>query len=1357
MKTLVGFSGMSWEFGFDALICIAGYIPVIGCPAGLIGAAKSCFKEFFLKSPLSLQGGGTETIPPIIKQGLSDMQKFVDKNDALVGYMNEFMGGMDWRSKESFHDFIAYLDSNSVNNKPFTPQQTALIKSKMQGRDVSPAEIDVVVTRWNNTVAAYALGIYSPTVDHPGIIDNHLLEGYVATEDSVEAYVVKRGYTSVGDMYNDALATVKGEVEKSRSSVCSSVTIKISQQLVMTREAFEGTLTIFNGNKTTAMKEVKLNLEIKDENGLVSNDLFQIETKALDILTGIDGTGQLGPDQKGSATVLFIPEKGAATTVPKFYSFGGTFSYLDPFTNVTVTKPLFPVTLEVDPSPDLYLHYFMQRDILGDDPLTAPIEPIVPGELVIMVQNNGFGAAQGVRIESAQPKIVENQKGLAINFALIGSNLNGKPRQLGLTNIDFGKIAPKTSTIGEWWFTSDLLGHFISYEANVTHLDSRGNPDLSLISGATMHELIKSVDVYGGAEDGINDFLVNEIQDALEFPDVIYLSSGGTLDVYPAPLETTSGSIASGNHEIELLVTPKKIGWNYIKFSDPGNGLYKIASVTREDGQVIPLSNVWQTTVTLPDGKEPVYENMMHFLDVFAANSSQKYTVRFTAKDQNPPAIVQFDSVPVAAATMPVTSVNIVFNKPIDPATFNFEDMTLRIQGGADVMDNTVTVTQLDPVTFKIDLTTKSIENGFYVLTVQASQISDLTGTQGLVGKQATWTQFINVPAVREFIGLPGNNAGAPVDFIMIKFNLPIDQTTLVPERFNWIKDGIPISGNVTITPMDNEGLLFRLSGLSSFMVQDGKYSLMVDLPNIKSLAGKNGILPQSTEWHIDQTAPLVKAIIPSTDGGYDLQHRTAFTIQFNEPTKGFGLNSLELWKDGQKQPLSQLDFTRKNDSSYLVTQFRLLTYSEGNYVLKVKMQDLTDMAGNSRTDTVKYNWTVYRVIPKAVTNLHITPDMGHSDIDNITATRSLFVTLTVNQANTRIKIYQTDKVNPILLADTANVGTGTLTLPVNFTYSGNLTLQAYCIDSYTNQAITEIPVTIDDAALVCTWKNVPLVVLITQPDSVQMEFSDKLLDDTKLKENLKFERNGQSIGTAHLTLRKSSDKVYTLKGMNQAGITQGTYSLSIDLTKFSKYSSGKQGISSSETQWSVGGANQAPVANAGIDQTVDEWQMVTLDGSLSSDPNKDQLTYKWTAPDGITLSSTSVVNPSFYAPVANQETQYTFILVVNDGIVNSDPILVKVTVRNSSEVGIPNRETPLIRIYPNPTTGIVNIDASKGTGIKTEISVISSFGSEIYRMDIIDASKFQLDLSNQANGVYLLMISNNNQHSIKKIILMKR
>jgi hypothetical protein len=1270
IKTLAGYGGMSVMFVVDVAICLGGYIPGYGCAIGLFGAAKSCYLDppFFLKDASIMdQIKASKTMPPILKQAMQDMAYLIYRHDAQVGWMTELMGGMDWQSKQSFIDFLKQLGAITTPDTPITPEQVTLIKEKMLGSDITASEIDAFITRWNNTLAARALGITSPDADHPNIIDDNLLAGFVEKSDSAQSYAVSKGYKSVGELFNAALATAKEEVEGGRNSVCASVTINITQKVVMTREAFEGTLTIFNGNKTTEMKEIKLNLEIRDENGVLSNDLFQIETKALSILTGIDGTGTLGAEEKGSATVLFIPEKGAAPTVPKSYSFGGSFSYLDPFTGVTVTKPLFPVTLDVNPSPDLFLHYFMSRDILGDDALTAPVEPIVPAEFDVMIQNNGYGTAKNVRIESAQPKIVENEKGLAINFALVASNLNGQPRQLGLTNIDFGNIAPKTATIGQWWFTSDLLGHFISYETKLTHLDSRGNPDLSLISGVALHELIKGVRIYSGVEDGINDFLVNEVQDAKEFPDIIYLSSGGTLDVYPAVSQSTSGSVASANHEIELIVTPKQIGWNYIKFSDPGGGNYKIVSVTREDGQVIPLDNVWQTFVTLPDGKEPVYENIMHFLDVFAANAAQKYIIRFAPKDKTYPVIVKIDNVPAVAVTSPVTSVNVVFENPIDPATFNFEDMVLRIQGGPNVMDNTVTVTQLDPTTYKVDLTTKSIGNGYYVLNVNTDQISNLLGTKGQIGKQAAWTQFIDIPAVSEFIGLPDDNLGASFDNMMLRFNLPIDFSTLLPARFTWKKNGTPVSGTVLVTPMDTEGKLFQLSGLKSFMTQDGKYSLTVDLPNIKSLNGVNGILTQSVDWEIDQTAPLVSQIIPSTDGGYDSQHRTAFTVKFNEKVKGFGLASLELWKDGLRQPLSQLNFTSKSDSTYLITQFRMLTYYEGSYLLKVKMKDVSDFAGNSRTDTVKYNWIVYRKPPKAVTDLHITPDMGFSGTDDITATRNLFATMVVNEPNTRIQIYQTDQVNPILLADSANVAAGPLSLPVNFSYGGNLTLQAYCIDIYTNQSVTEIPVFIDEAALLASWKNTPLAAVTTQPTSLQIEFTDKLLDDTKLKDYLKFERDGQSIGTQNLNISKSTDKLFVVTGMDQAGDASGVYSVTLDISQLKKYSSGKQGASSSKTQWTLQGVNSAPNANAGSNQSVNENTLVTLDGSGSTDPDSDALTYLWTAPSGITLSSETVAKPTFTAPEVDSDQTYTFDLVVNDGKVNSSVSQVTVTVKNIS------------------------------------------------------------------------------------------
>jgi uncharacterized protein (TIGR02145 family) len=91
---------------------------------------------------------------------------------------------------------------------------------------------------------------------------------------------------------------------------------------------------------------------------------------------------------------------------------------------------------------------------------------------------------------------------------------------------------------------------------------------------------------------------------------------------------------------------------------------------------------------------------------------------------------------------------------------------------------------------------------------------------------------------------------------------------------------------------------------------------------------------------------------------------------------------------------------------------------------------------------------------------------------------------------------------------------------------------------------------------------------------------------------------------------------------------------------------------------------NHAPVANAGIDRIIDEGTVFTLNGSGSSDPDADQITYQWTAPEGITLSSSTVATPTFTAPWVTGNTDFTFKLVVNDGTLDSDEDQVVITVK---------------------------------------------------------------------------------------------
>ena len=105
-----------------------------------------------------------------------------------------------------------------------------------------------------------------------------------------------------------------------------------------------------------------------------------------------------------------------------------------------------------------------------------------------------------------------------------------------------------------------------------------------------------------------------------------------------------------------------------------------------------------------------------------------------------------------------------------------------------------------------------------------------------------------------------------------------------------------------------------------------------------------------------------------------------------------------------------------------------------------------------------------------------------------------------------------------------------------------------------------------------------------------------------------------------------------------------------------------------------IGGKlNKVPVANAGSAQAVNEGSVVTLDASGSSDGDSDPLTYAWTAPSGITLSSTTAAKPTFTAPEVDQNTNYTIKLVVNDGTANSSESTVVVTVNHLNKLPVAN------------------------------------------------------------------------------------
>lgn len=155
---------------------------------------------------------------------------------------------------------------------------------------------------------------------------------------------------------------------------------------------------------------------------------------------------------------------------------------------------------------------------------------------------------------------------MLVNFSIIGANIGSESISPSLTVL-FGDLTPNTTMVVRWYMISSLQGEFRSYTTTFKNMNPLGDPKLSILDELEIHELIKNVMIYNSSEDdGIQDFLVNDRNDYLAYPDALCHSN--TLQKYNVSIGTVLSVHNYDSVSLVIRTTSNSTGWIYYRYED---------------------------------------------------------------------------------------------------------------------------------------------------------------------------------------------------------------------------------------------------------------------------------------------------------------------------------------------------------------------------------------------------------------------------------------------------------------------------------------------------------------------------------------------------------------------------------------------------------------------------------------------------------------------------------------------------------------------------------------------------------------------------------------------------------------------
>ncbi len=1118
---------------------------------------------------LAAPAGTTSNLPELsaITEWIARLQDELDAITYLYGDRAWLAAQADPAAKTWFTAFVAAFADGSDGGARISDAERASLLALPLPAPVTVAMAGIFLDRYNRTFDYNAAGIINladvPAGQSTDFFAKDVALAKLARFDQARKLSLAEGFESPAVGLADALKQFRDQGPKKTQGVCARVKIEIDQQAVLTRQAFSGTLEVTNGSESSTIEGVSVVLDIRDENGASANDKFFIKGPEVSGLANTGGSGALAPTQSARLQYTFIPTRDAAPNAPTVYSFAGTLHYTDNGQQVALPMLASPVT--VYPDARLVLKYFQQRDVYSDDPFTLPVEPAEPFALGLIVTNTGGGIAKNFSITSAQPKIIENRKGLLIDFKIIGTQVGAESRDPSLT-VNLGDLDPGESQVAQFLLTASLQGKFIDYQASYEHAGELGGAATSLIDSVEIHELIHVVRDDRAGADNLPDFLTNEVTDANSLPDTLFLSNGTIAPVNAA----TNAAVTIGTLQGTLTANMPG-GWSYVRLPDPGAGL-KLVRAVRSDGKVLRVGdNVWQTDRSFPNELTGARrERLIHLLDF---NGTGSYVLYYTVADDGglltpPVQIAQLGPVNPALRDTPLDSIDVTFTRPIDPATLTAADVTVSANGAAGVVANGVTITPLGETAYRISgFAGLNAAEGTYTISVQAGTVADVAGRAGQGAATAVWAVSTSHLAVVSAGAFGGATIRGPVATIDVVFSGAVDAGTFSVDDLALSRDGGANLLTPAVTITQTAPTTFRIGGLGALIAASGGYAFTVNASTINDAGGLAGVGMLTERFTIDATGPTIESldeIVPNPRNS----SISTLDLAFSKPIAAstFDAADLKLLRNGKPISLGTTHLIALDARRFRLAGLAESTGIAGSYTLEVNAAGVTDALGNPGSGSVMRTWTLSTKQPAAPTGLAIAPDRGVSATDKITNTTAVALTGAVAAGVTRVRA--TDRTTGADLGEGPVTGTK-FNLPVLFGVAGFHEVAVVALDAAGNVSpASTARIFADLTAPTVTIEAVSPTPRETPVTAIAVTFSELLNAVTFTRADLTLKRDGTTVPlTAAVTILPGAGGAYVINGLGLLTDTAGVYDLSVAASGVEDLA-GNAGQGSASVRW---------------------------------------------------------------------------------------------------------------------------------------------------------------------------------------------